>query len=97
MNHALRHFSIVDITHHAELASLTGKVKFQFSDTSRMSEGMEDYIVIDVVISVSKDDTLEAIKDSLIDKAALVLQSALTAISQPDDRLPVPAPTAKPH
>ena len=95
MNHALRHFSIVDITHHAELASLTGKVKFQFSDTSRMSEGMEDYIVI--VISVSKDDTLEAIKDSLIDKAALVLQSALTAISQPDDRLPVPAPTAKPH
>ena len=97
MNHVLRHFSIVDITHHAEIESLTGKVKFQFGENSRASEGMEHYIVIDVVIAASKLDTLETIRDSLLEKATAVMQSALAAVHQVEGTSPTDNHAGKPH
>lgn len=97
MNHVLKHFSIVDITHHAEIESLTGKVKFQFGENARTSDDLGHYIVIDVVIAASKLDTLEAIQDSLLEKATAVMQSALAAVHLVEGTSPTATHAAKPH
>jgi hypothetical protein len=97
MSYKLKHFSIADVTHHAEIEGLTGKVKFTFEDNARSSEGLDHYLVVDVAISVTVDDSLGSINDDLLDKATAILQSALAVMHKSDRVLPQSHNIAKPH
>jgi hypothetical protein len=97
MGYALKHFSIVDITHHADIESLTGKVKFQFQDGSRTTQCLQHYIVIDVAIAVTRQATLETIEEGLLEKASSILQSALAVVHHVENRALLAGRTAKRH
>lgn len=80
MSHVLKNFSIVDITYHAEVDSLTGKVKFQFEDAAEPA-GMDHYVTVDVAIAADDNDSLHDLRQQLVAQAISVLHAAIDEAS----------------
>jgi hypothetical protein len=97
MSYTLKHFSIVDVTHHAEIEGPTGKVKFTFEEGARSRDGLDHYLVVDVAISATLDDSLGSIEDDLLNKATAILQSALAVMHKSDRAQPHSYDITKPH
>lgn len=90
MDFTLKRFSIIDITHHAEIASATGKVTFQFVDPLPDARGLDQFVVVDVSIPAADNDTIEHLKHGLLLRAMQVLQSALRFGDAPPEPFRVP-------
>jgi len=70
---------ITDLTHHASVESVTGKVKFQIGESSETRQGLDQFVIVDAVVPAGPDESLREVRGKLLDRAVAVLQAVVGA------------------